>query len=171
MLSVRPCALVSLASLIIFAVATNCFGVGNRVFESLEELRKIGFEFTETGIPPSEPLFSFEFKVPKEFKIGDEIGSKPFAGVAFIDTVETVEHGPRLIGSPATRLPIETRKTKDGHHESCVTVHSARLENCYIEVMFVHDESGQCPMLVHVPIAAIVQQLKGERRDARSKPK
>ncbi len=158
-----------LASLILFSIATTCSGVGNRVFEELTALRRIGFEFK--GITaPAQDTVSFEVKVPNEFLVAEDLGTKPFAGISLVQFTRKVEPGAELMGAPSSQVLLESRKSGDGHHVARVTVSLATMETSYLMVSFVHPGEGQWPLLVHVPVSGLVKQLESEQAAAADRP-
>ena len=151
-----------LASLIFFSIATTCPGVGNRVIEDLTALRRIGFEFTGMAAPTPDTV-SFDLTVPPELLVAEDIGTKPFAGISLVEFKKHVEPGPQLIGAHSSQEVLESRKSEDGHLVARVTVRLSKLETSCLAVSFVHPGEGQWPMLIHVPVAALVKQLKAEQ--------
>ena len=154
---------------IVLCVTTTCHAVSNRVLESLEDLAKIGFVFTAEDKPVQDAV-TFRARIPREFKISDDVGTKPFSSVSLMQLDEKVEHGPKLIGAPGSHTPLESQKTKDGCHETKVSVPLAKAGMSYLVITFAYQNNADWPMLVHVPVSSIVKQLKARQTDAPGAP-
>lgn len=142
----------------VLCLIQTAFGVSNRVIERLEELKAMGFEFVMLDNETKE-LISLRITSPKQFNTGVDFGIKPFNGIAFIQTIENVERGSSLIGALSSRFPLESRVGEDERHECSISILPHSIKNGYLEVSFIRDLSGDWPMLIHIPIASLINQL------------
>lgn len=154
-----------LAPLILFSIAATCHGAGNRVIDDLTALRRIGFEFTGMSNPAPDTV-SFDLKVPTEFLVAEDIGTKPFAGISLVEFSTRVEPGPRLIGAHSSQVAVESRKSESGRDVARVAVRLSKLEASYLMVSFVHPGEGQWPLFIQVPLAGLIKQLEAEQSGA-----
>jgi len=152
-------------SALVLCVTTTSHAVSNRVFENLADLEKIGFVFTAAEMPVQDNI-SFHVRIPKEFKIDDEIGAKPFSSIALMHLDEKVEHGPMLIGAKASYIPIESEKKDDGHREAKISVPVSKAEMGYLVISYAYPNNADWPMLIHVPVSSIAKQLQARKDGA-----
>lgn len=147
-------------------VATpNCFAVSNDVIGDLEELKKIGFEFTNVS-QSAEGLVTFSLIAPSHytFEDGEFKFTKQFSELFFLRTLKVVDHGPRLIGAPATRFNLLCREREDSRHESRITLLASDTRNCFFAVSFV-EGPGSWPMIIHIPVSKLLRQIEEAERD------
>ena len=157
-----------LPAAIVVCLTTTCHAVSNRVFENLEDLAKIGFVFTAEDKPAQETV-TFSVQIPKEFKISDDVGTKPFSSISLMQLEQKVEHGPKLIGAPASHTPLESSKTDAGCHETKVSIPVAKAAMSYLVITFAYQNNADWPMLIHVPISSIAKQLEARQSASSSK--
>jgi hypothetical protein len=160
-----------LPAAIVLCVTNASHAVGNRVFENLEDLAKIGFVFTPEDKPAKDTI-TFHVKIPKEFEI-DDVGTKPFSHVSLLQLERKVEHSPKLIGAPGAITPLEARKTDDGCHEAKVSVSLVQAGMSYLMVTYAYPsrpDGNDWPMLIHVPVSNIAKQLKARQGVATGTP-
>lgn len=153
-----------LTATVVLCVTTSSHAVSNRVFENVESLEKIGFVFTADEKPVQDTI-SFRVRVPKEFKIDDDIGTKPFSNIALLHLDKKVEHGPELIGAKGSHIPIESEKKEDGHREAKISVPVSKAEMSYLVISYAYSNNADWPMLIYIPVASIAKQLQA-RKDA-----
>ena len=139
-----------------------CSAVSNRVISDVAELKKLGFELTIDD-DNSEGLLSLVIIAPKQFDTGIETGNKPFSRIAFIKMIHGVEDGSGLINAPSTYFPLESNLLADGRYQSEITTVRRDLENSYFMITFIHDRSGDWPMLIHIPISRIIEQTNANK--------
>lgn len=151
-----------LASLVFFSIATACSGVGNREIGDLTVLRRVGFEFTGISAPDGDTI-SFDLKMPAEFLVAEDIGTKPFARISLVEFTVPFKPGPNRIGAHSSEEVLKSRKSAGGHDVARVTVRLSKLEKSHLMISFVHPGESQWPLLVHVPLAALVKQLEAEK--------
>jgi len=145
-----------------------CSAVSNRVISDVAELKKLGFELTITD-DNAEGLLSLLIISPKQFDTGIDTGTKPFARIAFIKMLHDVEGGSRLVGAPSTHFPLESRLLGDGRYQSTITTLRGDLVNSYFMITFIHDRTGDWPMLIHIPISRIIEQTNANKRKKHNK--
>jgi hypothetical protein len=154
----------TLIPLILFlGIVQSAFGVGNRVIKDLEELKALGFEFVLRS-DNSDEVASLIVTSPKQFDGGEDVGIKPFGSVSYMQTKEPTADGPALIGARASEFPLYTNVSKNGGHECRFTVLPIHLKNGYLEVTYMRGTSGDWPMLIHIPIAHLIEQIKKQNK-------
>ena len=138
------------------------------MISDVAELKKLGFELTITD-DNAEGLLSLLIISPKQFDTGIDTGTKPFARIAFIRMIHGVEDGSGLIGAPSTHFPLESNLLPDGRYQSEITTVRRDLENSYFMITFIHDRSGDWPMLIHIPLSSIIDQTNTNKTKKHNK--
>ena len=142
----------------VISIVTTASAVSGRAFLNLDDLRKLGFEFTAGGHSP-DGSFSFDLKIPKKFFVSEDVGSRPFDRVQLVQSAHKVEGEPRL-SEFISGYRIESRKSAGGGHEAHVTVLLSKLETSVLVIVFQSPGPGQDPFEVMVPASVLVKQLK-----------
>ena len=155
-----------IATLILF-LSLPCFAVSNRVIEDLKELKKIGFEITHIW-QREEGVISFNFVSPSKFTFdsGDTEYTKPFSGISYMRTLKPPNEGPGLLGAAASYFHLSTRAREDHKHECRITLLTSDVAQCFFAVSFVRAEGGTWPMIIHIPVAKLLKQIKAEQGGA-----
>jgi hypothetical protein len=149
--------------ILLLCLLQSAFGVGNRVIKDLGELKALGFEFVLRS-DSSDEATSLTVTSPKQFDVGEDLGIKPFNQVCFIQTKDLTPDGPALIGAMASCFPLYTYESKSGGHECRFRVLPIHLKNGYLEVTYMRNASGDWPMLIHIPIAYLIEQIKKQNK-------
>ncbi len=150
--------------LLALSVSLPCQAVSNRVIDDIGQLRELGFDFA-TSWGSRNGMFSFVVTAPRHFDTGQG-GNKPLSGISFVQTAESVEHGPKLLGASGSRFRLFSWESSDGRHQSKITVLTRNATDSYIVVHFVRPVSGDWPMVIYVPVDSIIRQLEAEHADA-----
>lgn len=134
--------------------------VGNVVIGDLETLKNIGFEFTHVR-QSDEGLVTFSLVIPSTYTFtdGEFKFSKDFSEVSYLRTLKAVEPGPLLISAPATRFNLRCRQLEDSRHVTTLTLKTSDTKHCYFAVSF-GNQPGTWPKIIHIPVPALLKQLK-----------
>ena len=138
-------------------MATTQLGkaVGNEVVEDMEVLAQVGFKFEKSTIWSTDKTFGFTAFLPPFYTSG--YGEKPFFSAAYIRPESPELSGPKLISAKGTRMPLAHRAEKAGYSIS-IQILRREASGAYLEVTY-NQGAGNPPMLVHIPIEAIVENL------------
>ena len=157
----------SLLITLTFIIASPCYAISNRLIGDLKDLRKIGFDITHVW-QGEEGVISFNFVVPAKFTFdsgGTEI-TKPFSGISYLRTMRPVGDRSRILGAPASQLNLASHPREDHRHECRITLLTSDVSNSFFAVYFVRPEGGTWPMVIHIPVAKLVQQIEAEQGGA-----
>lgn len=131
--------------------------VHNEVVDDIAALQRAGFEFKKSEYYCTEKTISFTVQIPPHYAHRDYDGGKPFDRVAYLKPENPDAKGFDLISAKGTHLDLSHRKEKTGNSVR-VSVLLAEAPGAYLEFSFNHG-SGHPPMLVHVPLKAIIAFL------------
>jgi hypothetical protein len=145
-------------TLLLLVVLTRAlYAVGNEVIDDIAALQRAGFEFKKVEYGCTERTICFEVQIPPDYASDQYEGRKPFQFAAYIKPEDPDAKGHELIFEKGARLKLSHRK--EGTRNSVtVSVLRAEAPGAYLEFHFNHGPRS-APMLVHVPLKAIVAFL------------
>ena len=146
-----------LTSILLFAFTQLSYAVGNEVVDDLAALERIGFSFRQSEHDEylsSEKTMFFTVGIPSHHVSG--YGKMPFAGAAYFKPEDPGAKGPKLISTNGLKIYLAHADEEVGHSLT-LSVLVAEIAGTYLE--FCYDR-GKAPMLVHVPLTAIVSHLE-----------
>jgi hypothetical protein len=149
-----------LAFAMFFSFASEGHAVGFRFIDDFERLKALGFHITASKQP--DDLVVIAIKPPEKFEVDKEVGSKPFMSLTLREVPKRPPDRIALLTTPQSSFTLECTKNTEGKLETTIYVFSEKSENLYLVFTFVHDAEGQWPILVYVPISAIIAHLKKE---------
>ncbi len=135
----------------------TCSAVDIKQFNSLNDSQKKGFTFTPR-LSKVASDFTFDASVPNDLIYNDEGWSKPLSGVAVIEITPEQKKSGSWPLEAAKRQPIKRERTKLGTTAASILIAGEKLENSYLEVVYMPPQGGGCPIFVYVPIADIKKQ-------------
>lgn len=143
-----------------FSFASEGHAVGFRFIDDFERLKTLGFHITASKQP--DDLVLIAIKPPEKFEVDKEVGSKPFMSLTLREVLKRPPDRIALLTTPQSSFPLECTKNAEGKLETKIDVFSEKSENLFLVFTFMHDAEGQWPILVYVPISAIIAHLKKE---------
>lgn len=129
--------------------------IGNLVMDDIVALERGGFSFKKSE-SPSKKSVRVEVRVPPSYTFQD-FGEIPFVGATYFKPEEASTVGPKLIGAEGLRLPL-AHVDEDFGHSLVIRVLSGDSAGSYLEFLF-HRGSGFPPMLIHVPLKAVLDHF------------
>lgn len=153
--------------LLLLLVAPSAEAVGFRTIKDLEALREAGFDFSYSRDSDSEKVFTLDIVVPKklEFESGGDDIVKPFESLAMLQAPGEIEEEAEFLTGPSAQFGLSTYMEKDGRRSCRCRLLDANAETSYIAISFAHpptEDGGDWPLIVYVPVASLVEQLKAE---------
>lgn len=142
--------------LFIVLVRVAC-AVHNEVVDDIAALQRAGFDFKKSENRSTEKTICFTVQLPPHFAHRDYEGKKPFQTAAYRKPEDPDAKGFELISAKGAYFALPHTKEKTGNSVS-LSVLRSEASGAYLEISFSHGP-GTAPMLVHVPLKAIIAFL------------
>ena len=147
--------------LIVFMQAA--YAVNNVVVKDIAALERNGFSFEEADQWSTEKSLGITVVVPPSYTF-EEQEKKPFSWAAYFKPEDSRATGTSLIHAEGLRLPLSHTEEKHGHSLR-LSVLTGEAGGTYLEFGF-NQGSGHAPMLIHLPVQAVIEHLAQKKKAA-----